>query len=68
MFRLIKNEIIAEIRQDLFNFLECNNPYKGDFKNKHEFNIRKNMLMFFDSISGKRILHELKDRSIIGNR
>jgi len=59
MFRLIKNEIIAEIRQDLFNFLECNNPYKGEFKNKHEFNIRKNMLMFFDSIKFQKNFKKL---------
>lgn len=49
MFKYITNEIITEIRQDFFNFLESNNPYSGDFKNKHKSNIRKNMLMFFNS-------------------
>ena len=49
MFKYITNELITEIGQDFFNFLESNNPYSGDFKNKHKSNIRKNMLMFFNS-------------------
>jgi len=50
MFIYVKDEIVSEIRNDFLNFLGYQNyPYKGDIEFQHKYNLRENILLFFES-------------------